>query len=141
MKTLVLALLLVLVSFSAHAQTPIVEKNIRDCFKHSPKRASDFDWCVAEEFRRVREEKRYRELRIRAGKDPDGGCAKDLLSTECFEERANDRARLMERLAGETPSYPYATLIQSPHYRFFYYPYRYVPRYLPVGRTYRHWTH
>lgn len=78
MKHLILTLLLPFLCAAAQAQTktPIVEKNIKDCFKQSGKGPSAFDYCVAEEFQRVKEEKEYRAFRIAAGKDPDAGCGK-----------------------------------------------------------------
>lgn len=148
MKPLILALLLLLVPAIAPAQTPIVEKNIKDCFKKSSKTTQSYDRCVAEEFRRAREEKNYRDARVKAGKDPYGGCGKKDAHRECFDEIMSDLRRTTDRLydGSGSVSYPYVPRSPSYYYRYrlpyrYYYPRPYLftyPRRI-FRPTYRRW--
>lgn len=149
MRCLPLTLLLLFICAAAQAQTktPIVEKNIKECFKKTAKTPRSFDWCVAEEFRRVREAKNYREARIMAGKDPDAGCGKDRGSKECFDEIMAGWRDTSDRLydgLGSGTRYPYIPrLSYRPYYRYrYYYPRYYYPRFpftypRRLGTTYR----
>lgn len=138
MKPLILMLPLLLMPLSASAQTQIQDKNIQACFKQASKNPVAFDWCVAQEFRRVREEKERREARIRVGKDPDAGCGKPSAYKECFEEIMQDRQDALDRLYDGSGS--------SIRRHRFYFPYRplYLRRYFPAYRRsyiprYRTW--
>src|ERR1051326_4588817 len=106
MKLLILTSLLILSSQIVNAQEAVSDKNIQACFKHSGKGPAAFDRCVAEEFRRVREAKEYRDARIKVGKDPDGGCAKRA-DKKCFDEIMGDLQATTQRLheLGDTTPY------------------------------------
>lgn len=136
MKTLILALPLLVVPIVAHAQMPaaVSDKNIRECVKRSPKTPTSFDRCVAEEFQRVREDKAYREARIRVGKDPYGGCGKPSAYKDCFQELMSDLRATNDRLY-DGSGYSYSEYVPIYRYRPRYH-YRYRPYYPIYPRFY-----
>jgi hypothetical protein len=156
MKPLILALLLAFTAFDvADAQTPVVvsDSNIKECFKRSSKAPFDFDRCVADEFRRVREDKEYREARVRVEKDPYGGCGKTANDKACLAETMADLRQTRERLDDGTGSgsvFHFYHWPRLPSYRYrLYSPYRYLrprthypvyPRFYVPPRL-RHWRY